>query len=308
MLSSPFGKLISEIFDLDKPIVNSNLIYLSNLAGKELEFFRQTWAETTTERRRQVISRLVQLGEGNFDLDFDDIFRICLQDADDVVRVQAITGLEEMEDYSLIIPLTRLLKEDSSEEVRAAAAVALGKFAMLAELGKLRPNHTAKVCSALLEAAEDETEFVEVRRRALEAISPLSLPQVKELIEEAYQGSDIKVKASAIYAMGRSCDLIWLPIIIKELSNSEAEIRYEAAAACGELELEEAVPYLVHLLRDEDDKVREAAIKALGEIGGEEARQALSRLLDDPRDYICQEAKAALAELGFWQDPLPFKF
>ncbi len=127
----------------------------------------------------------------------------------------------------------------------------------------------------MLEVLDNKTELTEVKRRALEAISPFSLPRVKELIETAYHTDDIKLRASAICAMGRNCDLAWLPTLLVELNSDEAEIRYEAAVACGELGAEEAVPHLVEMTKNEDQQVQEAAIKALGEIGSEQAKQAL---------------------------------
>jgi HEAT repeat protein len=187
--------------------------------------------------------------------------------------------------------------QDDAEVVRVAAATALGKFAMLSELGKLRPYYAAKVRTALLAAIENREESIEVKRRALEAISPLSLPQVKQLIGDAYTSEDPKLKVSAIYAMGMNCDLVWLPILIEELSSADPEMRFEAARACGELEEEEAVPYLIPLTYDEDFEVKVAAIEALGQIGGKEAKQALRRLLDELDSRVCEAAEAALHEL-----------
>ena len=158
----------------------------------------------------------------------------------------------------------------------------------------------------MLEVLENKTETAEVKRRALEAIAPLNLPRVKEFIEETYRSNDVKLKASSIYAMGRNCDSIWLFSLLTELNSDEAEIRYEAANACGELGAEEAVPSLIMLTKDEDAQVQEVAIKALGEIGGEEAKQVLQKLVKNPQPRIRQTAKSALKELLFCEDPLSF--
>jgi HEAT repeat protein len=155
---------------------------------------------------------------------------------------------------------------------------------------------------------DNKAETAEVKRRALEAISPFNLPRVKELIEQAYHTDDVKLKSSAIYAMGRNCDSAWLTILMTELNNNEAEIRYEAANACGELGAEEAVPRLLKLIEDEeDDQVQEAAIKALGQIGGEHAKQTLNKLAKNPQPRIREAAKSALEEIQFCEDPLFFQ-
>ncbi len=301
---SPRMQQIAEIFDSSKPIVSSKLVYLSDLNSDELKFLEEFWVNADVSRRRQIISQLVHLSEVDVKLDFSGVFVLCLHDTDTTIRTQAVAGLDGEENYTLITPLLHALKEDSSAEVRAATAVALGKFALLCELGKLPTYSTGKIYPALLDVWDNKLETAVVKRRALEAISPFNLPRVKELIEQAYNSNDTKLKASAIYAMGRNCDSAWLNTLLAELNNDEAEIRYEAANACGELSSEEAVPHLIKLTEDEDNQVQEAAIKALGDIGGEQAKQALRKLMKNPQPRIREAAKSALKEVHFCEDPL----
>jgi len=298
---------IAEIFDSSKPLVNSKLVYLSDLNSEELKFLEKIWTNAEASRRHEVIFQLVHLSEVDFKLDFSSVFVLFLHDSDETVRIQAIAGLDGEENYRFITPLLRSLKEDSSAEVRAAVVVALGKFALLGELGKLPTHYRDKVYTALLEVLDNKTESTGVKRRALEAISPFNLPRVKELIEKAYHTTDIKLKTSAIYAMGRNCDPAWLITLLTELNSDEAEIRYEAANACGELGAEEAVPHLLKLIKDEDYQIQEAVIKALGEIGSEQAKQALDKLVKNPQPRIRQAAKSALKRIHLCEEPLSFQ-
>ncbi|GAF95889.1 unnamed protein product [marine sediment metagenome] len=178
---------------------------------------------------------------------------------------------------------------------------------MLVEHKKLRSCHTSKIYQALLTAISDKTKALEIRCRALEAAAPLSLPQVKKAITEAYQGNNSKLKISAIYAMGKNCDHCWLPTLLKELASPDTEIRYEAAEACAELGAEEAIPSLKELIADPDIDVQFAAIQALGKIGGNEAKECLEQCLDGPSEAIYQAAEQALRELETWEDPFAFK-
>lgn len=303
--SSPRIQHITEIFDSSKPVASSKLVYLSDLSSEELKFLKEIWTNADAARRHQVISQLVHLSEVDFRLDFSGVFVFCISDPDETLRIQAMTGLDGEEKYLLINPLLRALKEDNSAKTRAAAATALGKFALLGELGKLPTHYKNKIYTALLDVLGNKVEAAEVRRRSLEAVSPFNLPRVKELIEQAYHTDDVKLKSSAIYAMGRNCDSAWLPILMTELNSNEAEMRYEAANACGELGAEEAVPHLLKLIKDEDYQVQEAAIKALGQIGGEQAKQALKKLAKNPQPRIRQAVKSALEEIHFCEDP-PF--
>ena len=306
-MSLPIEETIADLGNSDKPLLNSRLAELSNLNSEELALFEQAWAAIEPKRRRQIMYRLVELAEDNFELDFDSIFKSRLKDQDAEVRSKAIEGLWESEEASLIDPLIELLEQDSSEKVQATAATALGKFAMLAELKKLRPSHKSKVCQALLTVIDDKSKPIEVKRRALEAAAPLSLPQTEKAIVKAYQSSEPKERTSALSAMGKSCNHSWLPILLKELASADAEIRYEAAGACGELGEKEAAPYLAELITDSDIDVQLAAIQALGKLGGPEAKNCLEQCLNNPSEVIQQAAEQALYEIEAGEGPLSFR-
>ena len=306
-MSSFAQETIADLGNSDEPLRSSRLVDLSNLSPEELELFQPVWANIEPKRRRQIICRLVELAEDNFELDFDSIFRNCLKDQDAGVRSKAIEGLWESEDASLISPFINLLEQDSSEDVQAAASTALGKFAMLAELNKLRPGHTSKVCRTLLGVISDKNRTVEVRRRALEAAAPLSLPQVEKAIREAYQSHNRQLKISAIYAMGRNYNRAWLSILLRELSSADVEIRYEAVGACGELGEEAASPYLIELIGDPDIDVQVAALQALSKIGGGGAKECLRQCLNNPSEVIRQVAEQALYELETEESPFTFR-
>jgi hypothetical protein len=96
-----------------------------------MDVFRRFWLGIVPARKLRIIDRLVDLAEDNIELSFDDIFRFCLDDRDDVVRARAVDGLWESEDPALIRPFVRLLMNDPSPSVQASAALALGKFALL---------------------------------------------------------------------------------------------------------------------------------------------------------------------------------
>ncbi len=294
---------LEELKDPGKPLATAKLATLSDLTPEEEAELDREWPDIDVERRWQIVARLDDLLEDNLELDFDAVFRLCLADSDSMVRARAVGGLQASEDRRLIEPLAGLLREDEDAAVRAAAAGALGRFAMLAELGKLPEGDAARVEEALLAAFDGEGEDLAVRCRALEAISPLENPRVEEMIRQAYRSDCLELQVSAVYAMGRSCHPGWLPVLLKELHSPNPQLRYEAVRACAEHEAEEAVHHLVELARDGDAEVQTSAILALGEIGGEEAKEALARYLESESEAVREAAQEALDEMGFWEDP-----
>lgn len=302
----PIEETIAELGNSDSPLLNSSLTELSNPSSEEAASFKHSWAAVEPKRRRQIAHRLVELTEDNVELNFDRIFKQLLTDPDDEVRNKAIEGLWENEEASLIDPLIDRLEQDSSERVQTAAATALGKFALLAEHKKLGSYHVTRVEAALLAVIGDKNKPVEVKNRALEAVAPLSIPRVKTAIMEAYQNRDSRSKVSSIFAMGKNCDPLWLPILLKELAGADPEVLYETARACGEMEAEEAAPYLIKLIDYHDADVQMAAIQSLGKIGGTMAKECLEQCLNSSSEAISQTAEQALLELETKEDSLSF--
>ncbi len=289
--------IVDGLTDSEKPLGHGKLADLSNLSSAEEDYFAQVWNSIELTQRRKIINRMVEMAEENFELNYDIIYKHCLSDPDPEIRVKAIEGLWENQETLLISTFIRMLNEDKSEIVQAAAAKALGQFALLAELKKLGPASSSRVSQTLLAILNDPSKPPEVWRRALEAAAPFSLPEVKRSIREAYQSPDAKTRNSALYAMGRNCDAAWLPILIKELTNPDPDIRYEAAGACGEICDEEAVPQLIKLTQDKDPEVQHSAIIALGKIGGLKAKAHLMKCVNSPDDNVVEAAEIALKEI-----------
>jgi HEAT repeat protein len=305
--AQPFKEYLAELGDASWKLKAAGLARLSGMTPEESSLFRSAWSGVDVRRRRAVVQELLDLEEDNVEFDFDAVFLQGLEDEDAEVRLGSVRGLWEREGPHLIPPLVRLMKDDPDAGVRAEAALALGRFVTMSETGRLRERHFEKVEEALREVVSNRDEIGEVRARGLEAIGPHDAPWVRQAISEAYESGVRGLKAAAVHAMGRSCESRWLPLLLRELTNEEAEVRYEAATALGSLGDESAVPHLVRALSDPDEEAREASIAALGEIGGREAREALLELSREGSPAAKEAALEALAEIDFERDPLSFR-
>ncbi len=297
---------LTRLQDESAPLSDALLQTLSDLDRPGREAFQAVWSQLSTERRRQLVSALTEMANENLNVDFKSILRLSLDDPDEEVRAEAVSGLWEDESPTLTGPLLRLLTQDPAERVRAEAAGALGQFVLMGEMEQLDMSRAFAIQEALLRAYNNPKETLEVRRHALESLAFSSDEAIRDVIDGAYRHGDDRMVASAIFAMGRSADPHWQRIILNELSSSNAEFRYEAARAAGELEIVEAVHSLDEIAQqDSDDQVREMAIRALGQIGGNEARRALEGLEETEGNEELREAvSAALDELAFLEDAL----
>ena len=300
-----FQELIEIVADPSAPLADAPFHEASDPSPGELAEFVQVCDTLNEDRRCEVLAVMVEQAEENLELDFTAIFRQSLKDDDDRVVQLGVEGLWEQEEHWLIVELMDLLRSERGPQVRATAAVALGKFPVLAQEGKLRPQEGELVYRILMDFLEDDIEDLEVRRRCLEAVAPFNTEEIQDYIRWAYDGDEEDLRSSSIYAMGRTGEAEWLPTLLEELENYDPAVRYEAASACGELGMEDAAPPLAELLRqDEDSEVRMACIAALGKIGGALARRALIDCVRDGDSAMSDAAHNELENLEFLDDPM----
>jgi HEAT repeat protein len=292
---------------LRAPELSDAALYrLSGLHGAQLRKLSAAWPSLPTEVRQRIALRLDEIAEADFETDFCEVFKICLTDLDPQVRMVGVDGLWEDQDVSLVRPLVDLLLKDEAEMVREAAATSLSRFALLAELGHLPPRLADMVWQALWDTYHNARESVNVRRRVVESIAYFDRPEVAQIIQAAYQHDEDIMRISAVFAMGRSADERWSDLVIDELDRDDPQMRYEAARACGELRVAEAVPALSKLVVDPDLEVKLAAVWALGQIGGQEAQRVLEICYEQGDEALQDAAEEALAEMDLMEGVVDF--
>jgi len=298
---SPFVRAMRRIAEPSDKIKRADLHALSNADAGDIADFKAEWPKLPLERRRALISAMEDSAEESVQAEFSDLLLTLLDEPDEVVRAAAVRGLWEIETPSLGKRLLKLAVDDQSALVRAAAAAGLGSFLEDAEEDAHAIPQSKPIVDCLLARFNDPQEDLDVRRRALESAAFAGDERVHNAIQEAYDEGDRDMRGTALFAMGRSLDTAWEPVVLRELCNNEASLRYEAAIAAGELSLSDGMPTLIKLVQDGDGQVREAAVWALGQIGGREARRVLEGILDGGDAELQEAAEDALAELDFME-------
>ncbi len=295
-----FEEHLARLGDLERPIAHAELKALSDLGPEMLKAFWTVWRHFPAERRLAIVRELDELAEDNVDLDFRAVFRACLSDPDGEVRAAAVNGLWEDESLATMNRFIAML-DDEAGVARAAATIALARFAYRCQIGDLSAAEGTRLLAVLLRTATDPEQPLEVRRRAVEALGYFASSKEAQMeIGRAYAHSDLAMRESALLAMGRSMRPTWFPYIERELKSPSPALRYEAARAVGELAEEgrPLLPALLPLVDDEDTEISLAAIWALGQVGGASARRVLERLARSKDLARRQAADEALAELS----------
>lgn len=241
-------------------------------------------------------------------LEFTSIFLSCLQDDSQNIRELAVMGLCDCEDRSIITPLINLLSTEVSSNVKAAVAASLGTFSAMAQDGKLIKRDATRIMKSLIHIINDPNEKPNTRANAIESVSYFNNPAVSDIILEAYSSGVNILRQSAICGMGKSSDNRWLGIVLKEMKNTDPDIRFDASNSCGLLGGEQEVPNLIDLLEDDSLEVRLATIQSLSTIGGDLAKAALLRCLKSEDDELEAAANAALKTLQQQDESLAFPF
>lgn len=304
VLPGPPPPIAETIVDLaNGPVRATDVARLSDLDRHEARVLGEAWPLLPEAHRISILREMELLAEGRLELTFGRALRIAVEDDSATVRQLAVAGLWEDERDDLLAMLLGLVESDPSQDVRAEAARTLGPYADRAAAGDLDEDAHVAIFGLLTSVAEDELTPYGVRRKALESVGVFGRePAVMELIEDAYDSDDQGMRASAIYAMGRSLDPRWFGTILDELPSPEAELRYEAARAAGAFGDDRAVPDLSLLAEDLDMEVRQAAIAALGAIGGRSAVQVLRRLAEASEAGDTELIDAALEEAAIVQE------
>ena len=141
--------------------------------------------------------------------------------------------------------------------------------------------------------------------KALTSCSSEVMPQMLE----ALKSQDWKVKVIAAHTLGlfgtkaKSA----IPALSSLIQDGNADIRFAAAQALGEIGTEAVVPALTKALQDKDENVRVSAVTALQQIGSlaQQAKPFLIKALWDGNWYVRSRAASTVSKLGLNEKDIP---
>ncbi len=283
----------------------------SELEPDEVNQVRVVWQKLDDEQRIRIMERFAEIIEVDYEMDYSAMARLGYQDPHPAVRVAAINAGYVDDDLDNLTQLMPLASKDASPEVRAAAIARIGQFIYLGEVEEIDPEDTVEAQELALKLYNDPNESIDVRRRALEAISHCSRADVQQMIADSYNHADSRMRISAVNAMGNSCDPRWEKFVLEEMDSDLAEMRFEAIRAAGALSLKTAVERLSEFGYEDDAQLQESAVWALGEIGGKEAiekLEALSEYAESQNDDDLVEAIEEAIDMAYFMsdDDLDF--
>jgi HEAT repeat protein len=151
-----------------------------------------------------------------------------------------------------------------------------------------------------------------VRKELVRTYTRFGTQECEDLIVEAVHDFDRAVQIAAVNALsilrGRRSAGVVLEIVRRAgpYASVDAEVREEAVAAAGRMELSEAVDPLVEIITRkgfigfaESTTIRQQAVQALGLIGGDTAARTLKEVAkSDGKREVRDAARTAISSLG----------
>lgn len=276
---------------------------LSDLSPQNIQALKPTWRSLSAAYKHKILQALHEASETRFELNCRAIALLSARDESGLVRAAALDLLQEEDSAETMRLFLNIARDDPDVHVKTRALTGLGNFILLGEYGEIPAPLAQEAQQLALQLHRSPHESAEVRRQALEALANSNHPAVSQLIREAYQQDDHLSKASALSAMGRTCDAQWQDILIEELANSDSQLVCEALRACGEIQLESSLESISQLAFSDDCEIQLMAVWALGEIGGRQAFKMLSSLAEqiedeEMEDSIDEALEAASFSLG----------
>ncbi len=171
--------------------------------------------------------------------------------------------------------------EDDDEEVRAAAARALGQISC------------PRSVDLLIACLKNEGRGGDARRAAAESLGKLKAPRAIEPLIAVFD--DVQWKAhAAVTAMGRAA----LGPLKKTLEHEDPKLRIGAVKALGAMKTPEAIDLVMAAIGDKNHDVRRTVVWVLKESKDPRAARTLEVALDDKDPYVRSWAARALGEVG----------
>lgn len=259
---------------------------------------------TSHDRPRSLVETELRWAETEAEL--LELVRHYLSDEDPEIRMAAAHAAADLTHVDTLVRLLLdQLADESDEAVKAAVCSSLGGLLdpIDIELDEMEANLIELVYQSLLQLIQNAEEPLEVRRRALEAVSGMAeaKPVVCGLIEQFFAMTEDEARISAVFAMGRSMLFDqWTPHIAGALDNPNDGVLREALWTAGELEMVELTSRIQELTESDSAAVRTAALLAYAKVAAVEDVYCLLQQLeqdDDPAySEIGEEMETVLEE------------
>lgn len=199
-------------------------------------------------------------------------------------RINTILILRRMGVSAAGPVLAKLVREDGTTDVRAAAVEALGHLGV------------EEADAAVAVALSDESPLV--RLKAVKAAGWLQAREAVDGILAFARTADAEGRAAAVYAVDRIGDTRAADDVVRLLEDPDPYVRWSAAVALRRLWTEGCEDAVKAAVNDEEETVAAAALETLCIAGPRCCRETVLSATEDPRPAVRRTAGAYVRDEG----------
>ena len=274
--------------------VSDILRELSGIDDKQARSMAQAWRDWQLSDVLDTVVELRTVAESDRSLEFDALFIAALSFPAPEVRIEGVRALSNGGSLKIAQALLKVLEQDDTADVRAAASESLNAFGEPSQARNIPKTTFSRIASALRLAASDDERVV--RGKALKSLAAMRDEEAPDLIDAMFDEAidDPEMMSDVLLAMGESGDRAWLPAIEDAFFSNDARVRISAVMAFGNLANDDDLEGLAEPFDDHVLEVQMATVQALGNIGTPQAREMLSLAVSSSEPDIQQMAQTAL--------------
>ncbi|MCI0659720.1 MAG: HEAT repeat domain-containing protein [Acidobacteria bacterium] len=257
------------------------------------------------------------------------LIEVAEREPDRELRREAIEGLGEKNDSRSLEALEKIVNDSAAgRDFQLAAVEALGErpeaegLPLLKKIARTHPvaevrkeaieslgEHPGQT-SFLVELARNDTETLDVRREAVEAIAESESTEAVSTLKQLYSAiSNRELKQEIIESFEDCADRKAAVDFLLEVArnDSDRQVREQAFSTLGSMNDDRALDALVQLYDSEgNEDVKDDILSALGD---SESRPAIIKLMNVAKgDPSIRMRKKAISLLGESEDPEAIKF
>lgn len=269
--------LVAAMKDSDENVRNGAKAALVTIGPKAIKEVQT--AAKAADLRVAAADVLVKIGEPSIPA----LIELMLEDEDQDVRMAAAGALGRIGSVEATAALIK-----ATEDVRAVRQVAISSLCAICD-----PKATDTLIEVLAKSEDDG----EVRARAARALSVIGGPKATQALADALGDLDLKVRTSVVTGLQR----IGVPAVgpvVEAMSSGNKTVRYASAAALEMIDSPEAAATLAKLASDGDPAIRASAARGLGRQSTVISPEVVVPLLEDAEGGVGEVAAITLAKMG----------
>ncbi len=273
---------LERIGRVEPPVAARILDFLQTVPSPATPAAVSLFANNPDDGLRQALAKT--LGANPSDTSFNTLKEL-LNDSDEIVRKNAVTGIINMLDYDGALTALIGKFKDMNGHVRRQACLAM------------KGSSSAQVVEPLFNVLATEP-YGDVREAAASVLASRKDPAITKRLLELLDSENSRIRETVSGTIWQCGSTLAVDSLINKLTDKEWRVVVNSCKSLENMKDLKSIFPLKELLKNSDWQIRIAALAALRAFNSKELKQFFIPLLADENAQVAKLAVVALSELG----------